>query len=254
MLPLRAVIGASQAFFNPAAYTLIAELFPKKMIGSINGIFSSGIYLGGGLASLSIILDSVVGWRQTLVVVGGIGLAAALMCLVLINDPRSFPETRAIAVAAEANNPGGNKKSFDASEALAGLREVFQSRDAQLLFAASALRFCAGFSIAIWKAPFVFAKFPGSESAFAGSNAAVVACGGFLSSLVGGYLSDRLASPTDPTVQPRARCWVPAVGSMLAAPLWAAFIWSKVRLFDVGNQNCPTSVHYDPHHPHDNTT
>ena len=49
-------------------------------------------------------------------------------------------------------------------------------------------------------------------SAFAGSNAAVVAGGGFLSSLIGGYISDRLASPSDPTVRPRARCWVPGEG------------------------------------------
>ena len=40
LVPLRAIIGASQSFLNPAAYTLIADIFPKEMIGRANGIFS----------------------------------------------------------------------------------------------------------------------------------------------------------------------------------------------------------------------
>jgi sugar phosphate permease len=236
LIPLRAVIGASQAFNNPAAYTLISEIFPKRMVGTINGVFSSGIYLGGGLASLSIILDGYVGWRQTMLIVGGIGLVAAAACLFLIEEPRALPAAvakreaadaaSAVAVVAAAAAPvqGAGKSMFNVQEAVAALQDVLASPDAQLILIAAALRFCAGFSIAIWKAPFVFAKFPGSESAFAGSNAAVVATGGFLSSLIGGYISDRLATPNDPTARPRARMWVPAVGSLLAAPLWAAFI------------------------------
>ena len=38
----------------------------------------------------------------------------------------------------------------------------------RIILSAGIIRFCAGFSIAIWKAPFIFSKFPGSESAFAG--------------------------------------------------------------------------------------
>ena len=225
LVPLRAIIGASQAFNNPAAYTIIAEIFPKRMVGTINGVFSSGIYLGGGLASLSIILDGYVGWRQTLLIVGGVGLVAAVACLFLIEEPRALPEAVAQRQAADAaEGQGVVKATFNPQDTVAALREVLVSKDAQLILLAAALRFCAGFSIAIWKAPFVFAKFPGSESAFAGSNAAVVAAGGFLSSLIGGYISDRLANPADPTARPRARMWVPAVGSLLAAPLWAAFV------------------------------
>ena len=46
-----------------------------------------------------------------------------------------------------------------------------------------------------------------------------------MSTLFGGYVSDKLSNPEDPTKQaPLARAWVPAVGSLLAAPAWAAFI------------------------------
>ena len=52
----RSIIGVSQAFFNPAAYTLLADIFPKTRIAKVNGIFTGAIYLGGGLASMSIAL------------------------------------------------------------------------------------------------------------------------------------------------------------------------------------------------------
>ena len=189
MIPLRAVIGASQAFFNPAAYTLIAEIFPKKMIGSINGIFSSGIYLGGALASLSIILDGEIGWRSSLLVIGGLGLLISALCYFVVSEPRAvidkaniklnFPEvvgrTGSPVSAASASTSMEatvieDKGSSDAVKAaISSLKEVLHSPVAKLLFSASMLRFCAGFSIAIWKAPFVFAKFPESASSFAGT-------------------------------------------------------------------------------------
>ena len=112
-----------------------------------------------------------------MLIIGGVGIVASVLCLFLVTDPRSSPHIKAIKQATEKNSamvgqqvPGNidnvsEKKafSFDANAALLALQQVLQSRDAQLLFAASALRFCAGFSIAIWKAPFVFAKFPGNE-------------------------------------------------------------------------------------------
>ena len=53
-----------------------------------------------------------------------------------------------------------------------------------------------------------------------GSNAAIVALGGLVSSLLGGILSDYLANPKalpdGTTAKPRARAWVPAVGESIA--------------------------------------
>jgi sugar phosphate permease len=183
------VIGASQAFFNPAAYTLIAEIFPKKMIGSINGIFSGGIYLGGALASLSIILDGEIGWRSSLLVIGGLGLFISALCYFIVSEPRALIEKATVnfnlpevsglpgsqvpaafasdSMKAAVNEDMGNSDALKA--AVSSLKEVLQSPVAKLLFSASMLRFCAGFSIAIWKAPFVFAKFPESASSFAGN-------------------------------------------------------------------------------------
>ena len=178
------MIGASQAFFNPAAYTLLSEIFPKKIIGSINGIFSSGVYLGGGLASLSIILDSSIGWRNTLFFIGGLGVVISGMCYFLVAEPRAVTrkenEMNSMMISAAAGDvitqpaaaPEAAAQSVTdvVSGAITSLKEVLESNEARLLFFASVLRFCAGFSIAIWKAPFVFAKFPDNASSFAGKN------------------------------------------------------------------------------------
>jgi len=243
LVPLRALIGLSQSFFNPAAYTLISDIFPKKMVGSVNGIFSGGVYLGGGLASLSILLDNLVGWRKTMLIIGGLGIVVAALCLVGVTEPRNSQNTESstsllstssttantvIVSSQSSSSPGPSGLEMSSasglSQMLAALGDVLSTTDAKLLYSATALRFCAGFSIGIWKAPFVFSKFPGSEAAFAGSNAVVVACGGLFSSLVGGYISDALANPKTKGQRPIARSWVPAIGSLLAAPLWAAFI------------------------------
>lgn len=181
LIPLRAIIGASQAFFNPAAYTLLSEIFPKKIIGSINGIFSSGVYLGGGLASLSIILDSSIGWRNTLFVIGGLGVVISGMCYFLVSEPRAVIRKEKENEMKENSNILSSSLTTNApatvdvqsatdivSSAITSLKEVLESNEARLLFFASVLRFCAGFSIAIWKAPFVFAKFPENASSFAG--------------------------------------------------------------------------------------
>eukprot|EP01038_Epipyxis_sp_PR26KG_P008728 gene8728-11793_t len=240
LIPLRAIIGASQAFFGPAAFTLVADLFPKNMVGSVNGVLSSGIYLGGGLASLSIILDGQLGWRKTMMFTGGVGLLAALLSYLTIPEPRKSKSSQPIINNMESTSsidrtdPADIEQiSFFTKSKLAifntinGLQSVCETTEAKLLLSASTLRFCAGFSIGIWKAPFIFAKFPGSDSLFAGSNAVVVAGGGLLSSLLGGYISDYLSNPKAGENRiARSRSWVPAIGSLLAVPLWAGFVLS----------------------------
>jgi predicted MFS family arabinose efflux permease len=223
LVPLRIIVGASQAFFNPAAFTLVADMFPVALAGTMSSVLSSGIFLGGAVASLSVVLDETVGWRITMAATGGVGLIAALCAWVVVRDPRSgkTQESPSGQLAAQAQQQATPTQS----SWIDSLKDVFSTQEARLLFAASALRFCAGFSIIVWKAPFVFAKFPDQVAAFAGSNALVVGVGGLLSSLAGGCLSDRVASAGGLFGAGRAaRAWVPAVGSLLAAPCWAGFV------------------------------
>lgn len=226
LLPLRALTGASQAFFNPAAYTLLADIFPPSMVGSVNGFFSSAIYLGGACASLSILIDEKIGWQGTMLATGGAGLIAAALTAVVVTDEKSKKKKD----SEDNSNVDIPQQETGKNDVFTGLKEVLMPLDAQLLYSATVLRFIAGFSIAIWKAPFIFGKFPEASSAFAGSNAAVIAVGGLTSSLLGGYISDKLSESGSISFLnlPKSRSWVPAIGSLLAAPLWAGFVLADV--------------------------
>ena len=178
---------------------MLSDIFPKKILGSINGIFSSGVYVGGALASLSILLDGIIGWRNTLFVIGGIGVAVAVLCQFLVTEPRAVKDgvmkngaiidvpslslspsqlvadtsekqstTATTSVPAIGESATATESANIIEQAFTGLQEVIKSDEAKYLLTASVLRFCAGFSIAIWKAPFVFAKFPESATSFAG--------------------------------------------------------------------------------------
>ena len=61
-------------FAGPAAYSLIADRISEERASFANSIYACGVYLGGSLASLSLLLADVVGWEYTLAVTGWYGL------------------------------------------------------------------------------------------------------------------------------------------------------------------------------------
>jgi len=86
----RMLAGIGQAFSNPASYTILRRLYPPERLASVNGLYSSGIYFGGGLAALSVLIDQQLGWRHLSMAVGGVGLLAALAVQLLL--PPMTPE------------------------------------------------------------------------------------------------------------------------------------------------------------------
>eukprot|EP00282_Hemiselmis_andersenii_P042568 CAMPEP_0172069244 /NCGR_PEP_ID=MMETSP1043-20130122/12633_1 /TAXON_ID=464988 /ORGANISM="Hemiselmis andersenii, Strain CCMP441" /LENGTH=332 /DNA_ID=CAMNT_0012729541 /DNA_START=153 /DNA_END=1148 /DNA_ORIENTATION=- len=86
---LRGIQGVSQAFVGPQAYGLIASLFSGQGLATANSIYASGVYVGGALASLSILMDQQLGWRETNLVAGAVGLALAGATFLALKDPRS---------------------------------------------------------------------------------------------------------------------------------------------------------------------
>jgi MFS family permease len=79
VLMARVVMGGACAFAVPAAYTLIADRVSKDKLALSNSIYGSGVYLGGALASLCLLLDESVGWRGTLRVISGFGAVSAAL-------------------------------------------------------------------------------------------------------------------------------------------------------------------------------
>lgn len=79
VLGARLLQGFSQAFCNPAAYVALGKITPAPSRATVFGIYSSGVYLGGALAALSILIDASLGWRGMSEVTCIIGLVVAAL-------------------------------------------------------------------------------------------------------------------------------------------------------------------------------
>lgn len=81
---LRLLLGVAESFQAPCSSSLLAQLFPPSTTiaasrARANATYSMGVYVGGGAASLSILLAQRIGWRQAFYVYGTVGLAVALV-------------------------------------------------------------------------------------------------------------------------------------------------------------------------------
>ncbi|KAJ1474188.1 major facilitator superfamily domain-containing protein [Baffinella frigidus] len=217
----RALTGAAQAFLTPAAFGLIADRVPNSRLSTANAFYSSGVYLGGALASLSILLDNSLGWRDTSLLCGGIGPLPPAQPTVKPTAALAMPGGKELGDVGEEGGEESGGMMEQGQQALAAIGTVLDSRFVKLLFVASAFRFCAGYGIGVWKAPFFREAFPTYLEQFSVANAFVISGGGVLSSIIGGALADKFAVNDE-----RVRLWIPAAGCVLAVPLWYAFCQS----------------------------
>ena len=99
-------VGVGEASASPAAYSLISDWFPKRMRGTALAIYSSGLYLGGGVSLLigAVIVQrwnasypaggplGLVGWQAAFLAVGIPGLLLAVLILTLREPNRGQSE------------------------------------------------------------------------------------------------------------------------------------------------------------------
>ena len=98
-------VGVGEATASPTAYSLISDYFPKRQRATALAIYSSGLYLGGGVslligASISQAWNraypsggplGLVGWQAAFLAVGVPGLLVALWVATLREPPRDRP-------------------------------------------------------------------------------------------------------------------------------------------------------------------
>ncbi|QLC21069.1 MFS transporter [Parasphingopyxis sp. CP4] len=99
-------VGVGEATASPAAYSLISDWFPKKMRATALAIYSSGLYIGGGVSLLigGAIVErwnaaypvdaplGLAGWQAAFIAVGLPGLLLALIVLTLREPIRGQSE------------------------------------------------------------------------------------------------------------------------------------------------------------------
>jgi MFS family permease len=104
VLGARLLQGFSQAFCNPAAYVALGKITPPESRSTVFGVYSSGVYLGGALAALSILIDASLGWRGLSEVTCVVGLAVALLTAVVLPP---LPPVRSADAPSDAQGDAG---------------------------------------------------------------------------------------------------------------------------------------------------
>jgi len=99
-------VGVGEATASPSAYSLISDFFPKKMRATALAIYSSGLYLGGGVSLLiggkivewwneAYPVDApfgLAGWQAAFIIVGLPGLLLAILVFTLREPLRGEAE------------------------------------------------------------------------------------------------------------------------------------------------------------------
>jgi len=236
----RIVMGLFCAFSTPTAYTLIAEKVPKDRLSLATSIYGTGVAFGGAFASLSILLDNQIGWSQTCLTIGLVGLICAFLVAVVLpsDDSKSYDSSTGATIDVTSEPVIEDDKVNESYSFIDGVSEALATTRAKWIFAASFLRFSSGLCIGVWSAPFFRAAFPDNASEYAVAQAFITAVAGSASGLAGGAAADYLLSALKADEKndndednanqdvTGTRLWIPVAGSLLAAPAWYLAIHS----------------------------
>lgn len=188
-------VGVGEASLSPAAYSIVTDLFPKERLGRALSVYSMGISLGGGLASLlgGFLIEWVgeartyhvplVGDREVWQVIFFlVALPTLPLTLLLL---ATFPEP------ARRETGGEPARSVSASDFLRYLRSNWGAFLAHNL--GFGLLSLSGYAALSW-IPEIFIRIHGWDRAFTGKaiglNSMVAGIAGLY---FGGWLGDRLA-------------------------------------------------------------
>jgi hypothetical protein len=150
-----------------------------------NSIFGLGIYLGGALASLSTLMITSLGWRDTYEYIGYLGIGLGVMGLLLIKEPaRGKFDVKKAAVV----NAGPTRSIM--SKFLSAGAELFVVPTCRYATIAGSFRFLGGYAIGFYMPAYFNGVYADDKTKYSILNSVVVSICGLTSSLTGGYVCD----------------------------------------------------------------
>lgn len=88
MAAARMLIGVGEACLSPAALSMLGERFPATRRAFAGGFYYLALPVGiGGSFMFAAAVGPVLGWRGGFMLLGGIGVAAALLVWLVMRDP-----------------------------------------------------------------------------------------------------------------------------------------------------------------------
>ncbi len=216
LLVLRALTGAGEAFYYPAATSIISDYHGQKTRAFAMSVHQTSVYVGivasGALAGY---IGQEYGWRLAFLAFGGVGILVALLVRKGIREPK-----RGQAEAGPADSVNGPTLPLRAR-----LAEVFRNSTAvPLMLAFLGMNF-VNVACLTWTPTLLYQKFHLSL-AQAGFHATFYHhLGAFLGVLAGGKLADHWAGRSR-----LSRPLVQLTGLVLGAPFIFLLGWADSSL------------------------
>jgi multidrug resistance protein len=205
LVALRGLQGLGEAFFFPAAMSMISDYHGRDTRSRAMAINQSGVYAGtvagGGLAGL---LAQWYGWRSSFYVLGALGTVLGLALLLLLKEPQRGQAEELDTTPKTTVFEGGIWRS---------MVETFAHPMSRLL----ALVFVGANFVAVifltWMPSFLSRKFNMSLSMAGLNGTAYLQMSSVCGVLLGGYLADRLARHSR-----AGRMWTQSIGLFCGVP------------------------------------
>ena len=143
VIAMRMALGMLQSINNPASLTLLSDYFPKEMRGTVNGIQSSGIYVGGALSSLTVLIIGRFGWRAVFQGMGVVGAIIGAAILLFVKDP--IYDKTANACCTADYTPEKKKRNI-AAEFFGSLKDLMANPVTRYATIAGGFNFVGGYT------------------------------------------------------------------------------------------------------------
>ena len=176
---LRALMGVSEALYIPAALSLIADYHTGKSKSFAIGIHMTGLYLGQAVGGFGATLAAAFSWQQTFHWFGVIGIAYAVLLMVMLYEKRDVAQEN-ISAAPEQKIP-----------VLKGFGMIFSNMAFWVILFFFASTSLPGWATKNWL-PTLFADSLNTPMSQAGPISTItIALSSFIGILAGGPLSDK---------------------------------------------------------------
>ncbi|MGC4073007.1 MAG: MFS transporter [Nibricoccus sp.] len=203
LLVARAIMGLSEACYIPAALALIADYHRGPTRSLATGLHMSGIYTGAALGGVGGHIAEHYSWRSGFTWFGVVGVVYAVVVFFVLRDaPPVVSDQNKAAIAEKPRASLG-----------AALGALLRQPAFVLLIASFALVSLANWGIYGWLPTYLREHFKLGLGEAGLAATAYVQIASFVGVVVGGIWADRWSR-----TQPRARLWVPAIGSCVVGP------------------------------------
>jgi MFS family permease len=221
LIVARMGVAVGEAGGIAPSYSLISDYFPREKRSRALAFYSLGIPIGSALGVFfGGWLAAHLSWRSAFLIVGLLGLPAALMIKLLIPEPE---RGRFDATAKSDAPPIG-----DVARALAGTPSFW------LLSFGAASGSILGYGLIFWLPSFFNRTFGLAVEDVGWFYGSIVLAGGALGTWLGGWLGDRIGAS-----RPGGYALIPAICFLVTAPtfalgLFAPNLWLAWLLFAIG--------------------